>query len=123
MIARNPDRREVHRVEILGDLYLSISDEKTKFRGDAMDLSTHGIYFLSLVRLPLFREVDVHLQMPKGGNHKTLVHCHGVVVRCARRVDPFFEIALYFVDLPLGDRQKIQRYMEQVASHSPLGPR
>ena len=122
MIARNPDKREVHRVEILGDLFLRICDEKTQFRGDAMNLSSHGIHFLSLVRLPLFREVDVHLQLPKG-NHKATVHCQGVVVRCIRRVAPFYEIALYFVDLPSGDRQKIQRYMEKVVSHEPLGPR
>ena len=121
MIARNPDRREVHRVEILGDLFLQISDEKSKIPGDAMNLSSHGIHFLSIVRLPLFREVDVHLQLPKG-DHKAIVHCHGVVVRCARRVDPIYEIALYFIDLPQCDRQKILRYMEQVASHRPLGP-
>ncbi len=126
MIARNPeypDKRQVHRVDVLGDLVLRISDEKSKFNGDAMNLSSNGIHFLSLVRLPMFREVDVHLQLPKA-THKgaSAVHCHGVVVRCIRRVDPFFEISLFFVDLPDGDKHKIQHYMEQVASHRPLGP-
>ena len=124
MIAKRQDDRAVHRVEVLGDLFLQIRDEKSKFHGDAMDISGNGINFLSLRRIPLFREVDVHLRLPME-DHRTgnKVHCHGVVVRCVTRVAPFFEIALFFMDLASSDRHKIQRYMTQVVGAKPLGPR
>ena len=128
MIAKRQNTRAVHRVEVLGDLHLVVHDEKTRFNGDAMDLSVNGIHFLSLLRVPLYREVDVHLQLPRGDGKETArVHCHGVVVRCAKRVQPFFEISVFFLDMPSGDKQKIQRYMDHVCPpktlHQPLGPR
>ncbi len=124
MIAKRQDNRAVRRVEVLGDLFLSISDEKSKFHGDAMNLSANGINFLSLRRIPLFREVDVHLQLPSD-DHRTRnnIHCHGVVVRCVTRVVPFFEISLFFMDLAGRDKHKIQRYMMHVVEPRPLGPR
>ena len=124
MIAKKQNHREVHRVEVLGDLFLQVSDEKTRFNGDAMNLSINGILFLSLVRLPLFREVDVRLQLPQRDG-KTLVrlHCRAVVVRCERRVQPFYEISLFFMDMDAVDKHKIQRYIDRLQIHNPLGPR
>ena len=124
MIAKRQDNREVHRIEVLGDLHLQICDEKTRFNGDAMNLSVNGINFLTLLRLPMFHEVDVHLQLP-GRDSKPVwkIHCHGVVVRCVKRVAPFFEISLFFIDIPAGDKGKIQKYMDRVACPGPLGPR
>lgn len=124
MIAKKQDHREAHRVEVLGDLFLQVSDEKTRFNGDAMNLSVNGINFLSLLRVPLFREVDVRLELPQNEKKANAsVHCRGVVVRCVRRVQPFFEISLFFVDMGEGDKHKIQRYMDRVVSHKHLGPR
>ena len=124
MIAKRPDRRHVHRIEVLGDLHLEILDEKTRFNGDAMNLSPNGIHFLSLSRLPLFREVDVRLKLPLHDRRTPAkIHCHGVVVRCDKIVEPFFEISLYFVDLADHDKSKVQYYIEHVAGNRPLGPR
>ena len=124
MIAKRPDGRHAHRVEVLGDLHLEILDEKTRFNGDAMNLSANGINFLSLLRLPLFREVDVHLKLPlQDQRTRVAIHCHGVVVRCDKMVEPFFEISLYFVDLADHDKNKVRQYMDRVAGHRPLGPR
>ncbi len=124
MIARRQDRREGSRADVLGDLFLSISDEKSRFRGDAMNISANGINFLSLTRLAMFHEVDVHLQLP--GCHdgvKIKIHCHGIVVRCEHRVTPFFEISLYFMDLSGADKHRIQKYIARLPLDAPLGPK
>ncbi len=129
MIAKNPDfhrpknRREVHRVDVLGDLNLILHDERSRFNGDAMNLSANGIHFLSLVKLPMFHEIAVTLQMPKAvSRQRDSVQCHGVVVRCEKRVQPFFEISLFFIDMQDADKAKIQRYMDRVGVAHPLGP-
>ncbi len=117
MILRRTDRRTARRAEVLGDLLLEISHEKSSFRGDAMNLSDNGINFLSLVSVPLFREVDVRLKLPGNNEKKTqTVRCHAVVVRCEKRVHPFYEVSVFFVDLPKNGKTKITKYIRHVVS-------
>jgi c-di-GMP-binding flagellar brake protein YcgR len=109
------DRRTAHRVEVLGDLCLEVLNERVKIRGDTMNISHNGINFFSQSELPLFREVDVSLKLPRGHSRRPAkVHCAGVVIRCVRRVSPFWEISLFFLDISTADKRKIQHYIDSV---------
>ena len=68
----------------------------------AFHLSHKGITFVSATFLPEWTEVDVDLHLPGSGVGKEQsIHCHGVVVQCARRHrGKGFSVDLIFLDLP-----------------------
>lgn len=100
---------------IKGRFEFTIKDQKEEIIVSTIDLSASGLHFKSDKNIPLFREIDLLLTLPKEGdkknNHFT---CNAIVVRNEKcHFGEGHNIALTFVDIDDNDKEDLLTFLKK----------
>jgi c-di-GMP-binding flagellar brake protein YcgR len=116
------DRRKAVRVPAKLAMEIRISDTQTA-KVESINVSAHGVYFMSEKYIPELTKLDITLDLPRGkaeGARGDSVLCSGVVVRTDPEVEQAgvaeYEIACYFTSIDPADKETLESYiLKQVA--------
>ena len=102
------EKRESPRVQQELPVELIYKDENNTVKGKTSDLSCIGAKLILNHSLEQQTQYAISLELPHGKEH-----FHGVVVRCVRLNENKYEVSLYFSDITLGTKQKINNFVKE----------
>lgn len=112
------ERRQSPRIPAKLAMQISGGDDASVLTTESINLSASGIQFGSRVFLSPLTKVALTLLLPPFGRRlrrERMLQVEGVIVRCEERTGarqkPRYELACYFTDLAVGDRELIEQYV------------
>ncbi len=101
------EKRRTPRVKQEVPIKLSIKDQIEQFEGKTRDLSCVGAKIILDNTLPKQTEISIVLNLPAGPQE-----LGGVAVR-SERVEDMYEISLYFNNITMETRRKINDFVKE----------
>jgi hypothetical protein len=112
------ERRQSPRIPAKLAMQISGGDDASVLTTESINLSASGIQFGSRTFLSPLTKVALTLLLPPFGRRlrrERMLQCEGVIVRCEERTGarqkPRYELACYFTDLAVDDRELIEQYV------------
>ncbi|MDP8263370.1 MAG: PilZ domain-containing protein [Candidatus Ancaeobacter aquaticus] len=107
------ERRKSPRIQVDGEMLLDVRSQDF-IKANTINISSSGIHFMSAVAIPLFRELEITLTINHVSKNRNIeeIKCHSVVVRCEPKGSKWFDVALFFIDIPKESKMCIEKYIE-----------
>ena len=112
------ERRRSPRIAAKLAMQVTGGDEASVLTTESINLSSSGIQFQSRAFLSPLTKVSLTILLPPFGRRlrrERIVKCDGVIVRCEEtervRQRPRYELACYFTELGLEERDLLDQYV------------